>query len=111
MGKYFLNLIIEVLSNQQTIFHTYLTTFKRYAMPIGLMKSRQSLRLLMKWKINTLEYTNDNDKGVVTAHWDVTLTDGDYTARRHGSAFFRPLPEGSDYTPFEDLTEEQVIGW
>ena len=65
----------------------------------------------MKWKINTLEYTNDNDKGVLTAHWDVTLTDGDYTARRHGSCSFQPLPEGSDYTPFKDLTEEQVIGW
>lgn len=73
----------------------------------------------MTWKINTLEYTNDNDKGVVTAHWDVTLTEtvgeGDeaktYSARRYGSCSFEPLPEGSDYTPFEDLTEEQVIGW
>jgi hypothetical protein len=73
----------------------------------------------MNWKINTLEYTNDNDKGVVTAHWDVILTEtvgeGDeaktYSARRYGSCSFQPLPEGSDYTPFEDLTEEMVIGW
>jgi hypothetical protein len=73
----------------------------------------------MNWKINTLEYTNDNDKGVVTAHWDVTLTEtvgeGDeaktYSARRYGSASFQPLPEGSDYVPFEDLTESTVIGW
>jgi len=65
----------------------------------------------MTWKIKLLEYTNDNDKGVLTAHWDVTLTDEAYSARRYGSASFQPLPKGSDYTPFEDLTEEQVIGW
>jgi hypothetical protein len=65
----------------------------------------------MKWKINTLEYTNDNDKGVVTAHWDCTLSEGEYSARRYGSCSFQPLPERSDYIPFEDLTEEMVIGW
>ena len=69
----------------------------------------------MTWKINTLEYTNDNDKGVLTAHWDCTYTEGEgdeaYSARRYGSCSFQPLPEGSDYTPFEELTEEQVIGW
>ena len=65
----------------------------------------------MTWKINTLEYTNDNDKGVVTAHWDCTLSEGEYSARRYGSCSFEPLPEGSDYVPFEDLTESTVIGW
>ena len=65
----------------------------------------------MTWKINTLEYTNDNDKGVLTAHWDVTLTDGDYSARRYGSCSFQPDASSDEYTPFKDLTEEQVIGW
>ena len=65
----------------------------------------------MKWKINTLEYTNDNDKGVVTAHWDVTLTDGDYSARRYGSCSFQPEPSSEGYIAFDDLTEEIVLGW
>lgn len=65
----------------------------------------------MKWTINTLEYTNDNDKGVLTAHWDVTLTDGDYSARRYGSASFQPDPSSDDYVAFDDLTEEIVLGW
>jgi hypothetical protein len=65
----------------------------------------------MNWKINTLEYTNDNDKGVVTAHWDVTLTDGDVSARRYGSCSFQPNATSEGYVPFEDLTEEMVIGW
>ena len=65
----------------------------------------------MNWKINTLEYTNDSDKGVINAHWDVTLLEGEFSARRYGSCSFQPLPEGSDYIPFEELTEEIVIGW
>ena len=65
----------------------------------------------MNWKINTLEYTNDSDKGVVTAHWDVTLTDEDYSARRYGSCSFSPDPSSDEYVPFESLTEELVIGW
>ena len=65
----------------------------------------------MNWKINTLEYTNDSDKGVVTAHWDVTLTDGDVSARRYGSCSFQPDASSDDYIPFEDLTESTVIGW
>ncbi len=65
----------------------------------------------MTWKINTLEYTNDNDKGVVTAHWDCTLLEGEYSARRYGSCSFQPDPTSKGYVPFEDLTEEMVIGW
>ena len=65
----------------------------------------------MNWKINTLEYTNDSDKGVINAHWDVTLTDEDYSARRYGSCSFSPDPSSDDYVPFESLTEELVIGW
>ena len=73
----------------------------------------------MTWKINTLEYTNDNDKGVVTAHWDCshteTVGEGDdalsYSGRRYGSCFFQPDASSDDYVPFEDLTESTVIGW
>ena len=65
----------------------------------------------MTWKINTLEYTNDNDKGVVTAHWDCTLLEGEYSARRYGSCSFSPDPSSDEYVPFESLTEELVIGW
>jgi hypothetical protein len=65
----------------------------------------------MNWKINTLEYTNDNDKGVVTAHWDCTLLEGEYSARRYGSCSFQPDATSEGYVPFEDLTEEMVLGW
>ena len=72
----------------------------------------------MNWKINTLEYTNDSDKGVVTAHWDCSHTEvgeGDdalsYSARRYGSCSFTPDPSSDDYIAYDDLTEEIVLGW
>jgi hypothetical protein len=73
----------------------------------------------MNWKINTLEYTNDSDKGVVTAHWDCshteTVGEGDdalsYSGRRYGSCSFQPDATSDDYIPFEDLTEEIVLVW
>ena len=72
----------------------------------------------MNWKINTLEYTNDSDKGVVVAHWDCSHTEvgeGDdalsYSGRRYGSYSFQPEPSSEDYIAFDDLTEEIVLGW
>lgn len=65
----------------------------------------------MTWKINTLEYTNDDDKGVVVAHWDCGKTDGDYSGRCYGAEGFTPDPSSKDYVAYEDLTEEIVLGW
>ena len=73
----------------------------------------------MNWKINTLEYTNDNDKGVINAHWDCTHTETvgegaealSYQGRRYGSCSFQPDPSSDDYVAYDDLTEEIVLGW
>jgi len=73
----------------------------------------------MNWKINTLEYTNDSDKGVVTAHWDCnhteTVGEGDdalsYSGRCYGAESFTPDPSSKDYVAYADLTEETVLGW
>jgi hypothetical protein len=48
-------------------------------------------------KLTHLEYTNDNDKGVVTAHWDCTLLEGEYSARRYGSCSFQPDATSDNY--------------
>ena len=65
----------------------------------------------MTWKINTLEYTNDSDKGVVTAHWDCSKVDGGYAGRCYGAESFAPDPASEDYIAYADLTEETVLGW
>lgn len=47
---------------------------------------------------------------VVTAHWTVSATDGTYTSSAYGTQGF--TYDGSkSFTPFDELTQEQVIGW
>ena len=65
----------------------------------------------MNWTINTLEYTNDDDKGVIIAHWECAKADGDFHGRVYGAESFAPDPSSKDYTAYADLTEETVLGW
>ena len=61
-----------------------------------------------------ITYTIDNldrqtsDGLVTTCHWRVSAVDGEYTAGAYGSVGFT---RGDDFTPFEQLTEAQVIAW
>ena len=61
---------------------------------------------MANWKIVQLDRKTE-DGFVTTAHWNVTLTDGEYSARSYGSVGF----SGDLTTPYADLTEEQVLGW
>ena len=48
---------------------------------------------------------------VFTVHWNLTGDDGEgHTGYAYGSVGVT-LDEGGAYTPFADLTQEQVIGW
>jgi hypothetical protein len=58
------------------------------------------------WKIVQLD-RKTADGFVTTAHWDVTLTDGEYSARAYGTCGF----DGELTTPYENLTEAQVLEW
>ena len=60
----------------------------------------------MNWKIVQLN-RKTADGFVTTAHWTVTATDGDFSASAYGSAGF----SGELTTPYEELTEAQVLGW
>jgi hypothetical protein len=46
---------------------------------------------------------------VITADWRCNGTDGTYSGTCYGSASFA-APSG-DFTPYEDLTEQQVLNW
>jgi hypothetical protein len=46
---------------------------------------------------------------VITADWRCNGTDGTYSGTCYGSCSFAP-PSGS-FTPYEDLTQAQVLGW
>ena len=64
----------------------------------------------MKISINTLERSLP-DNTVMTAHWNAVLTDGEFSASSYGSQSFTRDEESAEFIPFEDLTEEVVLGW
>jgi len=55
------------------------------------------------------EYEGRKDV-VFTVHWRCDGTDGEHTAGVYGSVGLTLDPEAK-FTPFEKLTEAQVIGW
>lgn len=65
------------------------------------------------WSIGQLDCKPQEDgltDIVVVGHWRVDATDGTHTAGVYGTQSFT-LEQGSNFTPFEDLTEEQVVSW
>lgn len=46
---------------------------------------------------------------VVTAEWYCTATEGEHQAYNFGTASFYSV--GDPFTPYEDLTQDQVLGW
>ena len=47
---------------------------------------------------------------VFTVHWRANATDGTYNATSYGTAGVT-YEAGSPYTPYADLTQDQVVGW
>jgi len=47
---------------------------------------------------------------VITADWRCNGTQDQYSGTCYGSTSFAP-PSGSEFTPYEDLTQEQVLNW
>jgi hypothetical protein len=67
---------------------------------------------MITWNISQLDVKpteGDYSDVVVTAHWDCVASEDGYSARVYGTASF-PAP-ADDFTPFADLTLEQVLGW
>lgn len=62
------------------------------------------------WTIAQLERQTDTG-GVITAHWRVSASEGEYTASAYGSAGFTPDATDPDFKPFDQLTEAEVLGW
>ena len=47
---------------------------------------------------------------VIYANWSCRASDGTYSAILTGCASFDP-PSGSGFTPYDQLTQDQVFGW
>lgn len=65
----------------------------------------------MQLRIQQLE-RQVNDGLVITVHWDAIKSADGHTARVYGS-YALPAKDPSDpsFIPFDDLTEEIVLGW
>ena len=66
-----------------------------------------------KWDFPSLEVTysvGDLTNVVTAVHWRLTATEGQHSASTYGSAGVgAPTPE--EFISYEDLTEEEIIGW
>ena len=62
------------------------------------------------WSIANLE-RNTSDDGVTIAHWRCESTDGANTASAYGTTSHTPNPSDSDFIPYADLTEANVLAW
>ena len=66
----------------------------------------------IKWIIEWMQTTPpsaDPSECVITAGWRCNGVDGEYTGTVYGTCSF-PGP-GDPYTPYADLTQDQVLGW
>ena len=62
---------------------------------------------MTNWTISTMEREVSNGF-VITAHWQATATDGDYTASTYSTCSWA---DGTPTVPYADLTQETVLGW
>jgi len=68
--------------------------------------------ITLSWIIERLlvkPIEGSNPDVVITADWRCNGTDDTYSGTCYGSCSFAP-PSGS-FTPYEDLTQEQVLNW
>jgi hypothetical protein len=60
------------------------------------------------WRIVNLD-RKTSDGFVITVHYTVTATDGDYSASTYGTVGY--TQESDNFIPFDNLTPEIVTGW
>ena len=66
------------------------------------------LWLIERLLVKPTEGTNTDV--VITADWRCNGSQDNYSGTCYGSCSFAP-PSGSGFTPYEDLTQEQVLSW
>ena len=68
---------------------------------------------VITWNISQLDCVPQTAEGadyVVTAHWQCTGVDGAYSGQVYSTTSFAVV-EGTSFTPYADLTQDQVLGW
>ena len=60
--------------------------------------------------MNCYPQEGGNTDVVFNVHWTCSGTDGTYSASVYSTCAV-PAPTGSAFTPYANLTQEQVLGW
>ena len=65
------------------------------------------------WIISAMECKVKEDNlsdVVILVHWRYNATSGEYFADTYGATSV-PMPTGEDFTPYAELTKDQVVSW
>jgi hypothetical protein len=66
---------------------------------------------VIEWMSASTTEINGHTEVVLTAGWRCNGTDGAYGSTVYGTAGFPQPAEGGSFTPYADLTQDQVLGW
>ena len=67
----------------------------------------------INWNVSALDcypQESGNTDVVFNVHWTCAGTDGTYNASVYSTCAV-PAPTGSAFTPYDQLTQDQVLGW
>lgn len=67
----------------------------------------------ISWKINKLEVIPEEGslaEVIQYAYYQRIVSEGEYSTFIEGKMLF-PLPESSNFIPYENITEEDIISW
>ena len=65
------------------------------------------------WLVGQLDCVPQTAEGadfVVTVHWSCNGVDGDYSGSVYSTCSFAVV-QGEAFTPYDQLTQDQVLGW
>ncbi len=68
------------------------------------------MAITTKWSIKDMMH-KDSDGGVFLVYWSLITTDGTYSAQGGGKLKCTANPTASDFIPYADLKENDVLGW
>lgn len=66
---------------------------------------------VIEWMDVSTQIIDGFSQIVLSAGWRVTASDGTYSASNYGSASFPQPTTGGTFTPFNQLTENEVLNW
>lgn len=65
---------------------------------------------MFNWTIETCEHEVATG-GITVAHWRCNAVDGDYSASTYGSCGFIPDPTSESFKPYNQVSQDDVLGW